>query len=183
MRTVFSNDVFQRGGVQAGVQWVKPVGLRMAGTPVPDLRYAQRPQAATLATAVRPSLPETKPAPATSFAARVREPRRMGLFGDIDLEDLPDLIAELPEELAKSFTERLDECFSLLSAGEIAQAASCGQKLYNEIQAARKGETQTEPISTTPPQTQETANGFPWIPVAIGVAGVGILIFILRKKA
>lgn len=182
MRTVFSNDVFERGGVQAGVQWVKPVGLRLAGTPVPDHRYAQRPQAAPLAAPARPSGEAPGPAPATGFAAKVGVPRRrMGQFGDVDLDDLPDLIADLPAEIAESFTQRLDDCFSLLSAGQIADAAACGQKLYREIQALRNGQGDAEPVSTTP-RRQDPPSEFPWIPVAIGAAGVGVLIYILAKK-
>ena len=96
----------------------------------------------------------------------------MGQGGIGLADDIEKLIGDLPKDLAGGFQRELDTCLAYLETGDpfdILKAGTCLKTLYEDIQAALKGEKPPAPPPTQPRPT--TTPEPPGIPAGVWVIG------------
>lgn len=106
------------------------------------------------------------------------------IFGDPNtlLKAISDLLGKIPPEVAGKHQPELDRCKALLAKGgaDAVEGFTCLRNLYKLI----SDEAGTLPTTPTTPYTPPApaTSSFPWIPVAVGVGALGLLIFAFTRK-
>jgi hypothetical protein len=85
-------------------------------------------------------------------------------------------LAQLPPELLGTYNAKYQACQAQVTSGNVLQTvtgAKCLYDLYNELKLLMKNGP-PKPPTFLPPD-------FPYVPVAVGVVGLGVLIYGLTK--
>lgn len=89
--------------------------------------------------------------------------------------DINGLLAKIPAEAAGPYRAQLEDCKK--KGLTTAEGAACAYALY---QAIKEGKPVTP--TTLPPPVVQQPSSFPVVPVLIGLAATGGLIYYLTKK-
>jgi hypothetical protein len=86
-------------------------------------------------------------------------------------------LAQLPPELLGTYNAKYQACQAQVTSGNVIQTvtgAKCLFDLYNELKTLMKN-------GPPKPATSFLPQDFPYIPVAVGVVGLGVLIWGITK--
>lgn len=95
-----------------------------------------------------------------------------GVTGDIE-----DLLKQLPPDILGTYNAKYQACLAQLSGNVISAAmgTKCLYDLYKELKDLVKNGPPKPPVPIVAPSQ------FPYLPVAIGVLGLGALVYGLTK--